>query len=166
MFKWYIVVLSAFLVTSSVSNAEITRETDRFTGHLQVSYKNTLATPHNTQVKNRPRLHVLASFSKEGDAEYGMMIFTTTPTRYGWRYMNIESIDWLVDGRRLSLPNPSPRREIASGVLLEAFMLTLNRGHLAALGSAATVEFRIGQDEYRLSTADILAIAEIVATTK
>ncbi len=110
-------------------------------------------------------LFVHATYALDKPESFSMIILTNSSIgrdgRGGWRYLGVNSINWLVDGSPFQLERVAVQRNTQRGFVTEAFVQPLTREQVRTLGAASSVEFRIGQDEFQLSANDISALAEI-----
>lgn len=151
-------------------HAAVTKKEDRFTGATTFSYQSKFNVRHHEFVLLPASFHASATYEPGKPDRYSIMILTSSSIgrrgNGGWRYLGITNIDWLVDGKPIELSQATTQRSVKSGFVMEIFFQDLTKEQVAILGAASAVEFRIGQDEFKLSQADIAALAELAATVR
>lgn len=151
------------VVASSLSNHGIEQVTDRFTGTSSLIYKSQLSERHSKFQLGQDQFHAQAE-TKNGETTYSVFILTgTLSNRHGggWRYLHVERVHWLVDGNPMDAKRPAVIRHVARGAVVEGFSQPLSKEAFAAMGSAGSIEFRLGSDEYKLARKDIDAMRVI-----
>lgn len=165
--RWIILLLMAAL-SAFPCNAQVTKKEDRFTGATTYSYESKFSTKHHEFVLLPASLFVHATYTPDKPESFSMMVLTNSSIgragRGGWRYLGVNNINWLVDGRPFQLEQVAVQRNTQRGFVTEAFVQPLTREQASTLGAASSVEFRIGQDEFQLSANEIAAFAEIATT--
>ena len=162
-----IIMLAATLLAFP-AYAQVTKKEDRFTGNTTFAYESKFSIKHHDYVLMPASLFVHATYASDKPESFSMMILTNSSIgrsgRGGWRYLGVDNIHWLVDGKPFQLPQVVTQRNTQRGFVTEAFVQPLTREHARALGAASSVEFRIGQDEFQLSENDFAGLAEIAST--
>lgn len=158
---------AALLMSTLVSPAvaEISHRVDRFTGEAVSTYKSKFkGRKHKFQTTDDTLIITRQAGSES--ISYSIIIMTSNGSNRhggGWRYLREKSIDWLVDGRPIDLPQPSVQRDTGRGYVIESFIQGVAPDQMAELARASSVEFRIGVDEFALAPQDIAAIRELAA---
>lgn len=139
--------------------AALTAKEDRFNGSVTHSHTAKIDGSKDKFRMGKDSI-TLSRMDKGGESSHTVMIFTATHSNRhggGWRYLHVRSVDWLVDGQPMQVSTPEKVSNVGRGYVSEAFIQVLTAEQMAAIGSAASVEFRIGSDEFKLSKADLEA---------
>lgn len=148
----YILRLTYVLLTTLVAfrvNAEITFQKDRYTGvetferTPEVNYK-------------RPTMQLTAVMG--GDV--AVVGFELAILSKSWRYMECNKTNWLLDGKPYNLEGGQHQGNVATGFVLERIVWNLpqtanSSGPLGDIARAKSVEYRICNDEYKLTAAEL-----------
>jgi hypothetical protein len=149
-------ILSALLISFAAS-AAIERKQDRFTGKTTLQYSSQKGLQHASTGK----LLFNAFRETENGEELRAYLFVTYAGR-NWRYLRCESVHWLLDGSPLDLPEPIFSRDTHRGGVSETMIQPMSLEQMTAMGSAATLELKICNDELTFSSVDIQGLGELV----
>lgn len=156
-------VLCVFsLVSACAANAQdVTDELDRFTGVREITYKSSskiqLGVPYvfaSAKIKDEVTVFnvtfLVGSFRGRNDVS-------------GWKYLRCHRVNWLVDGVPLEVGETKHDGQVTRGGVNEIIQQPLTLEQMKKLGSASSVEYRICNDEFRLSADEIAGIASVAS---
>jgi len=153
--------LVALLLLSFSVHAQVKEEVDRFTGKVKLTYSS------EEKIVPDGRPHIVLSWNS---ASSSADIFLFTGSTREWRYLKCNHVNWLADGAALATGETThhgevspPRRFIR---LKESIIQTLSLENLEAISSASSVEFRICNDEYALTSSEIDGFRQFLAKAK
>lgn len=136
---------------------------DRFTGDKTVTFKsNTAITPNSTVIPYER--HFIAIRSKTADNAEMNSIFIIFKSRR-WTYLRCAHMDWLVDGKPFKFNEVRTQFDTGTKSVTEGFILTADRAKLAQIASAKTVEMKVCNDEYVISSEAIAGTRQVVETS-
>jgi hypothetical protein len=163
--KALMLVLAMSLATAATAQT-VKREVDRFTRETELSIEldlNQRPNPYSVS----PTKVIATARKNEGPVEYSALIATNSSIgrggQGGWRYLNVDRIDWLVDGEPANFGKIAAQRQVVGRAVAEYFVQPFTNDDIALLASASTVEFRIGGDEFALSPEQIKAFRDLAS---
>jgi hypothetical protein len=161
-----LLLIAAIILGTNANAQPVQREVDRFTQETKLSVDLEMAQQPNPYSVLPTKVIVTAN-KGAGPISYSALIATNSSIGRGgaggWRYLGVDSIDWLVDGQPAAFDKVAAQRQVAGRAVAEYFIQPFTREQVERLASSTTVEFRIGTDEFALSPAQILAIADLTA---
>lgn len=145
---------------ASVSAQEVTDRIDRFTGERQIAY--TAANPRPIDLR-KPIFTLKGYIDSDGPGFVVQLVFAgnTDRRRTSWRFLSCYTMNWLVDGQPTQLGPVIRRGEVIRGGTLEHITQQIDVSDIAKIGASQRVEYRVCNDEFELSQADIRAFREI-----
>lgn len=152
---------AAFAVFAVPAAAQhVTDNVDRFTGEREIAYTASGSPPPGQPIVT------IRTFVSQGETKV-LASFTIFPklneyARQEFAYLRCHSVNWLVDGKPLAAGVVVYDFERYRRILMEKISQEIPVPALQAIGAARSVEFRICNDEFRLTPEDIAA-AKIIA---
>jgi hypothetical protein len=152
-------LLLAFVLPCSVASAQVKDEYDRFEGSRKLTYESQAKVELG---QPQPSLHVVVKDGKE--TIFLRFIVASASDRRAassWKYLRCNDIDWLIDGAPVELGDVVHDGQAVRGGVIEILLQPATREQLQKIGSGQVVEYRICNDEYRLSAADVAGVQGI-----
>lgn len=152
-------LLAVLFTTPTVTHAQVEVEKDRFTGIT------TITTTHTPKLDGTMRPKGIVTI-KDGEL-LGTSIMLIG-VHDNWRYLQCNSTHWLIDGKRVSLPEPVHNGDVLDGGYVAEILLILNTGIdiFQQIGDAGTVEFKVCNDVYKFTHENIGDFYEASATAR
>lgn len=142
---------------------EFTKRYDRFTASTVVELRPLLGGLPRGDF--RPRLFVIASWKRDSKEPVRTMALGLGGAWPVWRYLDCHSLYWLADGVPVDLGSVAHDGDVlADGSVIEHVWATeAPFDGVKKLAYARKVEFRICEDEYVVSEAELMDLRGIVA---
>ncbi len=151
-----ICVLLAASALSTAHAQEVSDDTDRFTGAREIKYQSPPAF-------GGPQVSSYINLKGDGGKSFYSIVSVYTSSRAGgWQYLRCKTMHWLVDGQPFQMPEPVYQGSVLTGGVLEHFVLNMSQDQMRALAQAATVEFKICNDEFKLSPTDHNGLRQVI----
>lgn len=140
-----------FLVTSSYAEIVVTR--DRFNGTTSISTK---IIPGNQLV--------IAAITTEDKRQKPLLFFLLHYTNSSWVYLQCHHTYWLADGVPVPLPESTHKGSVGNGHVIEQIQISpIDMQHLKQLARARQVEYKICNDEYKVTAAEMEDIRAVLS---
>lgn len=155
-----ILFLFALAFCTTATAQKITDAVDRFTGERKLVYSATI--PPGRIDLSKPAF-TLRAVVKDGVSKVGAtFLFASVSNRQGssWRYLRCHNIDWLVDGKPVTMGETLHQGDVVRGGVMETIGQFVPTEAVAKIGMAQRVEYRVCQDEFYLTGEDIAAFKE------
>lgn len=161
-----LLISAAMFVALNLNAQSVEREVDRFRQETKLSVDLQLKQQPNPYSVLPTKVIVMAN-KGSGPIRYSALIATNSSIGRGgaggWRYLGVETVDWLIDGQPAAFDKVATDRQVAGRAVAEYFIQPFSRSQLEQIAAASAVEFRIGSDEFSLSQAHILAVADLLS---
>jgi hypothetical protein len=149
------------LFAMAAANAQVKDSVDRFTGKRELVYS-------STDKLQLGKPHLIAAATVDGQSISSNLTFmvasvTDRPTGTAWKYLRCHSMAWLVDGTPIQLGQVVHSGQVVRGGVNEVITQLVTVDQLQKLSAGKVVEYRICNDEYRLSAADMVGLGEMAA---
>lgn len=132
---------------------------DRFTGERELKYSEASDKPIGT-----PSFNMSATLSPSNQRISVTFIVANVADRRvasAWKYLRCHDVNWLLDGKAFSLGASVHSGQVVRGGVIELVTQVVTREQLEQMAAADGIEYRICNDEYRLSQFDLTAIRSI-----
>lgn len=149
--------LAVMLVPLSAS-AEITDNTDRFSGARTIRYSS------DSEIALRAPMINIVGLDLRGDRSGAILVSIGNSSRGpngGWQYLKCRETHWLADGHPFAPEKSTYDGDVLRGGVLEKFTYHLTVDQLSELAAAQTIEFKICNDEFAFTPADIEGLREV-----
>lgn len=156
--KWTILAILTLGLPGSAL-AQVTDENDRFTGERKIKYESQTKYPLG-QPSRHARI-IVKGGSATGAATFIIGNMADRRTGTAWKYLRCNRVDWLINGAPADFGEAIHSGQVVRGGVIEIISVPMSPDQIERIGSAATVEFRICNDEYQLSAEDIAGFRRV-----
>jgi hypothetical protein len=142
------------LATAPALAQKFTDETDRFTGVRSIDYQDAVSLDSAS----------VSSYVKVGAGKEEFFSIISIYSDDSWQYLRCRSTHWLADGQPLKMADAVHDGTAMRGGVVEHLIQRMTKQQMQALAKATTVEFKICNDEYRLSPAQHDGLRKVITT--
>lgn len=139
-------------VAAGENPGSVTDSVDRFTGSRTILFKTDEA-----PAIRKPALNLAIVLGSDGSLEEAALVISVinTSRRGGWVYLQCHSVDWLADGKRVDIGESRHRGDVTRGGVIELITQQITPEQMSALVEAESVEYKICNDEFVVSSQDL-----------
>jgi hypothetical protein len=150
--KWKAAIIG--LIFAGPVYAQMTTETDRFTGKTTTSWI-VKQSPKVVKAYRQPATITMATRTDDKRSLYVSFVSGT------WLYLKCSSDHWLLDGQPFEMPKPVFMRDVMRGGVSEMAVYTITPEVSNALVAASQLELKVCNDEFRFDEKAMTAIRAV-----
>ncbi len=154
---WKLLVFTISFISSSFSDSGINVKYDRFADKTIVSIDQ-----DHDKAKSSPQIGFLSFFDGQKTSTQPNVYISFLKQSETWQYLDCHVVFSVSDGKPLKLPESEHKGDVGSGYVLETVYLSVDFETVAKMSAAKTVEFKLCNDEIKLSDEEIGSLKKFV----